>query len=49
MQLDSERLILLFMEQDQSCFHIAEVYDEFQEASKGANGELLVVRLKNPK
>ena len=41
MQLDSEKLISQFMEQDQSCFHIEEVYHEFPEVSKGAIRELL--------
>jgi len=41
MKLDSERLISQFMEQDQSCFHIEEVYHEFPEVSRGAIRELL--------
>ena len=40
-QVDSERLISFFMEQDQSWFRIEDVYHEFPEASKGAIRELL--------
>jgi len=41
MRLDSERLISIFMEQDQTCFDIGEVYIEFPNASKGSIRELL--------
>ena len=41
MKLSSDRLISQFMKQDQSCFNIEEVYQEFPEVSKGAIRELL--------
>lgn len=41
MKLESEKLISQFMKQDQSCFHIEEVYHKFPKASKGAIRELL--------
>ncbi len=41
MQLGTDRLISQFMDQDQSCFHIEEVYREFPDVSRGAIRELL--------
>ncbi len=41
MQLDSEKLISIFMKQRQNCFDIEEVYNEYPNASKGAIRELL--------
>ena len=41
MQLDSEKLISIFMKQRQNCFDIEEVYNEYPNTSKGAIRELL--------